>query len=234
MTRLIIWRHGQTGWNQQNRFQGQTDVALDAVGSSQANAAAELLAAERPTRLISSDLRRAADTAAALAAITDLPVHADSRLRERHYGEWEGLTRREITKQWPEQYRRWRAGESIPECGVESPEEVAKRVGDGLLDAVDQVAEGGLVVVVSHGGAARHGIGILMDWPAQVVRSLGPLGNCHWSELRQQPRGWELTRHNVGLLSGAGIRSESGWAPNAKVDSDAAGTQGGAAPSEGS
>ncbi|MCB0902512.1 MAG: histidine phosphatase family protein, partial [Actinobacteria bacterium] len=64
--RLVIWRHGRTPWNLEHRFQGQTDVALDAVGVRQAQAAAGLLMALRPQSIVSSDLSRARDTAAAL------------------------------------------------------------------------------------------------------------------------------------------------------------------------
>ena len=68
MTRLIIWRHGNTDWNAASRVQGQTDVPLNDLGREQAREAAPLLAALRPDAIVASDLSRAADTAAALAA----------------------------------------------------------------------------------------------------------------------------------------------------------------------
>ena len=74
--RLVLWRHGQTVWNFEDRFQGQTDIPLDETGVAQAG--------------------RAASTAAPLARITGLPVSLDKDLRERHGGEWEGLTGPEI------------------------------------------------------------------------------------------------------------------------------------------
>lgn len=197
MTRLIIWRHGRTIWNLQNRIQGQTDVALDETGREQAAAAAELLATENADLLVSSDLRRARGTAGALAALTGLPVGVDARLRERQYGEWEGLTHAEISSQWPTEFERWKHGEPIPECGLENPEDVGKRVGAALLDLVDQAGDGTLVVV-SHGGSARHGMGAVLGWPSAVVRAIGPLGNCHWAELRGGGSTWRLHSHNVG------------------------------------
>ena len=72
MTRLIVWRHGNTDWNAANRVQGQTDVPLNELGRDQARAAAPLLAALRPDAIVASDLSRAAETAAALAALTGL------------------------------------------------------------------------------------------------------------------------------------------------------------------
>ncbi|MER7168943.1 histidine phosphatase family protein, partial [Micromonospora sp. NPDC000207] len=62
MTRLIVWRHGNTEWNAAGRVQGQTDVPLNDRGRDQARAAAPLLAALRPDAIVSSDLSRAADT----------------------------------------------------------------------------------------------------------------------------------------------------------------------------
>src|SRR5690606_41888945 len=94
--RVVCWRHGQTLWNVEHRFQGHTDIPLDETGIAQAQRAASLLAALRPSMIVSSDLRRAADTAAALAEITGLEVILDKDLRERGGGEWEGLTREQI------------------------------------------------------------------------------------------------------------------------------------------
>ena len=73
----MLWRHGQTTWNAQNRFQGQTDIPLSETGVAQAERAARLLAALKPDKIFSSDLSRAASTAAALARITGLPVTLD-------------------------------------------------------------------------------------------------------------------------------------------------------------
>ena len=79
--RVIFWRHGRTEWNHAGRFQGQEDIDLDATGREQALRAAEVLETRHPSSIISSDLRRAADTAAALADLTGLLVSYDERLR---------------------------------------------------------------------------------------------------------------------------------------------------------
>jgi len=209
VTRLIIWRHGQTVWNLHNRIQGQTDVDLDDTGRTQAAAAAAALAAERADVLLSSDLRRARDTAGALAALTGSPVDVDNRLREREYGAWEGLTHEQISARWPEEFLRWKSGGPVPECGLEDMADVAKRVGAALLDAADRVGQTGTVVVVSHGGAARQGMGAVLGWPLEVARSVGPLGNCHWAELRgSATTGWRLYAHNVGPRPGLVIPRE--------------------------
>ncbi len=105
--RLVLWRHGQTPWNVQGRFQGQTDIQLDEVGVEQAERAARLLAALRPDVIISSDLSRAMATAAPLSRLTGLTVTTDKDLRERHGGAWEGLTDVEIRTRYPVEHAQW-------------------------------------------------------------------------------------------------------------------------------
>lgn len=214
MTRLVVWRHGHTDWNGGDRVQGQSDTALNDLGREQAAGAASLLAALQPDAIVSSDLRRAVDTAQALAALTGLPVRTDARLRERHYGLWQGLTMPTIAERFPAEYARWRAGDQSPGCEVESLDDLGKRVGEALQDAAD-AAPGGLIVVATHGGAARQGCGHLLGWPTEMLRTIGSLQNCHWTELRHDPgrrdraarvgpgdhrvRSWQLRAHNVGV-----------------------------------
>ncbi|MFG3708834.1 histidine phosphatase family protein [Micromonospora sp. NPDC047670] len=201
MTRLIIWRHGNTDWNAAGRVQGQTDVPLNDLGREQARAAAPLLAALRPDAIVASDLSRAADTAAALAALTGLPVGTDPRLRERHFGLWQGLILAEAAERHPAEYARWRAGDPDPGAGIETLDDLGKRVGAAFQDAAD-LAPGGTVVVTTHGGGARQGVGQLLGWEHAVLRTVGSLSNCHWTELRHDDaRGWHLRAHNVGLIT---------------------------------
>jgi len=94
-------------WNAERRFQGQSDCPLDETGRAQADRAARLLAALRPDLIISSDLSRAASTAAPLARLTGLTVILDKDLRERHGGCWEGLTDTEIRERYPDAHATW-------------------------------------------------------------------------------------------------------------------------------
>jgi probable phosphoglycerate mutase len=202
VTRLIIWRHGETAWNVEHRVQGQTDVELSDAGRAQAAVAAEFLADLRPDAIVASDLRRATDTATALATLTGLDVTLDRRLRERCYGQWEGLTISEIEQRWPEPYARWRRGQPVTAADVEESDDLGKRVVPALEDAAER-ASGGTVVVACHGGSARRGAGDLLGWPESVTRTLSGLSNCHWTELSRTPlRGWVLLAHNVGALPG--------------------------------
>ncbi len=194
---LIVWRHGQTAWNVEGRIQGQLDTELTEVGIEQAAAAAQRLALLRPDAIVSSDLRRTADTAAALAALTGLTIRYDPRLRERHFGVWQGLTGAEAAARHPEEYARWQAGEAVDGCGVEGRGELGKRAAAAMQEAADLVP-GGTVVVVGHGGSAKYGVVELLGWPDEVLRGLGALGNCRWMDLRHDAvRGWQLRGYNL-------------------------------------
>jgi glucosyl-3-phosphoglycerate phosphatase len=198
VTRLFIWRHGQTEWNSTDRIQGHTDIALDEVGRRQAVAAASALATYRPDLIVSSDLRRAADTAAALAAETGLPIHFDPRLREQFYGEWQGLTGAEVASFYPEANARWRRGEPISAYDIEDRDDLAKRVAAAARAAVE-LADGGTVVLATHGGSAKYMLAEMLGWNREVYRKIVGLANCHWTELGLDPfRGWVLRAHNVG------------------------------------
>lgn len=202
MTRLIVWRHGNTDWNADSRVQGQTDVPLNDLGHQQAIDAAELLLRLRPDVIVASDLKRAADTAAALAALTGLPVHYDDRLRERYFGAWQGLTMAEVAEQRPAEYRRWQAGADVLGDDVETLDDLGKRVAEALQAAIDLAPPGGTAVVVTHGAAARQGVGHLVGWPREQLRTLRALQNCHWVELTHDAvRGWQVAAYNVGPFS---------------------------------
>jgi broad specificity phosphatase PhoE len=202
VTRLIVWRHGNTDWNAGSRVQGQTDVPLNDLGRRQAADAAELLVRLRPAAIVASDLSRAADTAAALAARTGLTVSTDERLRERFFGEWQGLTMSEVAATRPEEHARWTAGEDVIGGGVETLDDLGKRVSEALLDAALLASPGAVVVVATHGAAARQGIGHLLGWPREQMRTLRALQNCHWVELtHDQARGWQMSAYNVGVFA---------------------------------
>jgi broad specificity phosphatase PhoE len=202
VTRLIVWRHGNTDWNAGSRVQGQTDVPLNDLGRRQAAEAAGLLARLRPAAIVASDLSRAADTAAALATLTGLPVNSDERLRERHFGEWQGMTTPEVAAERPEEYARWTSGQDVVGGGVETLDDLGKRVSEAFQDAALLAPPGSVVVVATHGSAARQGVGHLLGWPREQLRTLRALQNCHWVELTHDgARGWQLSAYNVGVFA---------------------------------
>jgi glucosyl-3-phosphoglycerate phosphatase len=192
--RLLLWRHGQTAWNVEGRFQGQTDIPLDETGEQQAERAARLLAALHPDVIISSDLSRAMATAAPLARLTGLIVSTDKDLRERHGGAWEGLTDVQIRTQYPVEHAQW-----LPPGG-ESTATVAERSGAALHRIADGLSPGSLAVVVSHGAALRLGAARLLGLPEDLWGIIGPLANCSWSVLARRSHRWRLIEHNAGTL----------------------------------
>jgi glucosyl-3-phosphoglycerate phosphatase len=200
VSRVLLWRHGRTEWNSAGRFQGQQDPPLDEEGRNQATRAApHLLAAglsPENTLVVSSDLTRAAETAAMLTALLGVPLRLDERLREHGMGSWEGLTRDEVAARYPQQYADWIAGRPVRDRGAEDPAEVGVRA----LAALAALPEAGTAVVVTHGGTAGRLLEALLGLAPDQRRAFGPLGNCAWSELVLQGTRWRLLRHNVSVL----------------------------------
>ncbi|MEJ8634963.1 histidine phosphatase family protein [Streptomyces sp. NPDC006475] len=198
--RVVLWRHGQTAWNLERRFQGTTDIELTEDGVAQARRAARLLASLKPDAIISSDLQRAAATAAELAEITVLDISYDAALRETYAGVWQGLTHEEIVAQYGEQYAAWKRGEPVRRGGGELESEVADRAAPVVLHHAEKLPENGTLVVVSHGGTIRTTIGRLLGLESHHWESLGGLSNCCWSVVGEGARGWRLLEHNAGTL----------------------------------
>ncbi|MER6048895.1 histidine phosphatase family protein [Streptomyces sp. NPDC001793] len=198
--RVVLWRHGQTAWNLERRFQGSTDIELTETGLAQARRAARLLAALRPDTIIASDLRRAVATAGELAALTRLDVSYDAALRETYAGAWQGLTHDEILARHGEEYSAWKRGEPVRRGGGELETEVADRAAPVVLHHADKLPDGGTLVVVSHGGTIRTTIGRLLGLESHHWEGLGGLSNCCWSVLGEGARGWRLLEHNAGTL----------------------------------
>ena len=198
--RVILWRHGQTSWNLERRFQGSTDIGLTDEGVGQARRAARLLASLKPHAIVASDLSRAATTAAELATLTGLDVTHEEGLRETYAGEWQGLTHDEIIARYGEQYAAWKRGEAVRRGGGELETEVAERAAPVVLRHADKLPDDGTLVVVSHGGTIRTTIGRLLGLESHHWESLGGLSNCCWSVLGEGARGWRLLEHNAGTL----------------------------------
>ena len=196
--RIVLLRHGRTEWNATGRFQGQLDSPLDVIGRAQALGAAVAVAPMEPDAIVSSDLSRAADTAAAVAAEAGVDVVLDPRLREINLGSWEGLTRAEARERFPEEYANWQAGSDARRGDGETYAEVGVRAAECVVEWLDRLGAGSTVVAVTHGGTARATIGTLLGFDPDLYWRLAPLGNCRWSMLTDIGRGWRLEEHNAG------------------------------------
>ena len=200
---LILLRHGETDWNAGLRMQGHTDIPLNSEGVAQASAAAPSVAALRPELVVSSDLSRARQTAEPVADLLGLPVTLDARLRETSLGDWEGLTRDEVTSRWPGMWEQWRStsADFTPPNG-ESRMQVARRAAE-VVETLDtqQVRR---ALLVAHGGLIVGLTGYLLGLPSDSWSVLTGLSNCHWVLLHRAPDlglGWRLHSYNAGLGS---------------------------------
>jgi broad specificity phosphatase PhoE len=164
MARLLLVRHGQSEWNADGRWQGQADPPLSELGEQQAVAAARAVGIV--DAIYASDLERASRTAALIGAQVGTDVLLDPRLRERHAGPWQGLTRAEIAERWPG----FLESGARPE-GYERDPSVVARV-TAALEAI-ALAHDGDVLVVTHGGIVKVLERHLGDGTDELVPNLG-------------------------------------------------------------
>ncbi|GLV13976.1 alpha-ribazole phosphatase [Alicyclobacillus hesperidum] len=111
---VYLFRHGQTVYNADGeRFCGTSDVGLTALGWQQARCAAQMLAGVRIHAFVHSGLRRAAETAKAIQEshphLATAALYVEPAFREVGFGSWEGLTRAEVNKRYPDMYAQWLA-----------------------------------------------------------------------------------------------------------------------------
>lgn len=208
--RVLLWRHGQTDWNINNRFQGSSDIPLNDVGLYQVEHATKIIAPMRPTQILSSDLVRARVTAQYLSDATGLPITVDARLRETHGGNWEGKTGAENRANDLANFVRWIDGDDNPAGDTgERRSQVAARATEAIFEALSGKEEE-LLVVATHGGTARCVIGQLLNLPMSTWGSIGGLSNARWTILQASSRGWHLIEHNAGTIPEPLFGTESG------------------------
>jgi len=187
--RLVMLRHGQTEYNAGSRMQGQLDTELTDLGREQSAAAAEVLAKRQPVIIVSSDLRRALDTAVALGERSGLPVLVDTRLRETHLGDWQGLTHLEVDAAAPGARLAWRENARWAPHGGENRVDVADRSMPLVAELITEQSEWGLdepdrpVVLVAHGGLIAALTAALLGLPVDNWPILGGMGNASWVQL---------------------------------------------------
>ena len=202
-TRIIAIRHGETAWNVDTRIQGQLDIPLNERGQWQAAQLAEALATQDPLDAVyTSDLKRAHQTASAVAARQGLTPVSHVGLRERGFGAFEGKTFAEIEKDLPEDALLWRKREPhwAPPQGGESLVLMERRIRNTLNELAAQHV-GQHIALFAHGG--------VMDLLYRIATQ----------QDLQAPRTWTLTNTAINrLLWTPESVSLVGWADTSHLD----------------
>ena len=169
MTEIIIIRHGETEWNKTGRFQGHSDVPLSVEGRAQAEALGRHLALDHVDAIYASDLIRAMETAAPLAARFGLTVTPDPLLRELNFGAWEGRSFNDVNAEHSDTMKRFYNDPEHADIPESEPfPEFQKRVA-GRVREIVRAHQGKRVVIVSHGASIRI---LLADILAMPIRSI--------------------------------------------------------------
>lgn len=191
MLRVFLIRHGQTQWNFEQRYQGQTDIPLTELGRRQAEAVGRRLAAEPIEAIYASDLQRAYETAAPLARYLGLPVLTDERLREVHFGAWEGYTFKEVEERYPEEVYAWlRAPHLHAPPGGESGADFIGRVRSFWEELRGRHPEG-TVAIFAHGGSLVTLTELVLKLPYESRWKLR-LSHGGYSELMVYDQEWAI------------------------------------------
>lgn len=196
LRRLVLWRHGETDYNVAGRMQGHIDSALTQAGWDQARFVVPRLARFAPELVVTSDLRRANDTATVFTDAMGVPMRIDKRLRETHLGQWQGLTSAEVEAGWPGYRQRWRGDASWRPPGGESRCDVAERAYPVVTELEQN--EHAAVLLVGHGGMIVALTARLLGLPLHLWPMLAGIGNCHWVELGRTGDAWRLVAYNAG------------------------------------
>ena len=204
-TRILAIRHGETAWNVDTRIQGQLDIPLNAKGEWQASQLAKALASQDPLHAVyTSDLKRAHQTATAVAVQQGLKAISHTGLRERGFGAFEGKTFAEIEKDLPEDSLRWRKRDPqwAPPQGGESLVVMEQRVRQTLDELASQHI-GQHIALFAHGG--------VMDLLYRMATN----------QDLQAPRTWTLTNTAINrLLWTPQSVSLVGWADTSHLGSE--------------
>jgi probable phosphoglycerate mutase len=181
---IYLARHGETDWNAAGRWQGHTDVPLNANGRAQAMALGASLRGEGIVAIASSDLSRARETASIAGGVLGLAVTlVDRDLRERGFGRFEGLTRAECAERFPEEWARYHADPRTAPPGGEPQSSLLARAAAAVLRAaaslssrIDAEGENAGVLparrpalVVTHGGTMRALLGAIAGEPVAPI-----------------------------------------------------------------
>lgn len=202
MSRIVLVRHGETVWHAENRYAGSSDIALTDRGREQAQALARWAGHAGLERIYVSPLVRARETARPAEAVLGMEAAVDTRLREIHFGEGEGLTSREMSKCFPVEYAAFRRDpvkHHLP--GGEDPKAAIARGRAALEEMASQAGPQARVLIVTHNTLIRLLLCDLLGIPPARYRQVFPeVGNVSINELELTESGVALLRFNVPIL----------------------------------
>lgn len=187
MTTLFLVRHGRTGWNKEQIFRGTKDIPLDEVGRAEARLVGERLKGEGIRAVYSSPLARAKETAEAIAEFHNLDVHCLEGLTDLHFGEWEGLSLKEVQKQYPDLYQEW----------LQAPHEVIFPGGEGLAAVSSRAMKAVEEIITRH---PQEGVALVTHRVVLKVLICALLGldNSHFWNIAQDTTAINCFSHRNG------------------------------------
>lgn len=176
MKTVVFLRHGETDWNAQGRYQGQTDILLNDAGREQARQAARRWGHTEFDAAIVSPLARADETGRIMLGDRDLELVTVDDIKETHGGDWEGLIFSDIAEKWPDEHAAFRlpALDAGP-VGGETPRESGTRTAQAVLSSL---ATADVLLVVSHGNTLRAAAHVLSGHDDEDYATVPRLGNC--------------------------------------------------------
>ena len=174
MALLVIFRHGQSVWNLENKFTGWVDVELTEKGIQEAKNAGEKLKSFHFDVAYASDLKRAQNTLTIALEVAGktVPTTYNKALNERMYGDLQGLDKTETAKKYgDEQVKIWRRSYDVPPPNGESLKDTTARVIPYYKAEIEpQLKAGKNVVIAAHGNSLRALIMYLENMtPAQIL-----------------------------------------------------------------
>lgn len=189
---IVFVRHGRAD-NVEGRCVGHFDAPLSESGASAIYELAAMLSTMGITRITSSDLARARNSAAIIGAALDVPVTIDSRLREMHFGEWDGQTWADIETNDGERWRTWmESWTTVAPPGGEGIDDLARRADAWIADLRRDES----LIVVSHAGFIRAALCRLLGRPIDTLFDI-PIDHAHATVIELGEDGPTLLRTNL-------------------------------------
>lgn len=185
-TKVFLARHGETEWNRMGRFQGCRDIDLSEEGIVQAQYLSKRLN-NNFDYIYTSPLKRAVQTAEIIAAGKQIKPTIVNELREINFGEWEGLTLKEVSSNFPKEFKYWRNDKvEAPICGGDlSIKNASKRAKNAVVEIAAK-HKGSKILIVAHGGIIKAGLIGIFDWDMTMYHKI-ILGNTAICEIDFDP-----------------------------------------------